>query len=62
MKQEDGTAVDADGEGEEEYMLDVRKKLGVRSLRWKIEKRVLARIVHVMRMSDNQMTKAVILG
>ena len=49
-------------EREKKNMADVRKELGVRSLRWKIEKRVLERIGHVMRMSDSRMTKAVILG
>ena len=42
-------------------MADVRKELGVKSIRWKIEKRVLERIGHVMRM-DDRMTKAVVLG
>ena len=43
-------------------MADVRKELGVRSIRWKIEKRVLERIGHVLRMEDDRMTKAVVLG
>ena len=43
-------------------MEDVRRELGVRSLRWKIEKRILERIGHVMRMGDERMTKAVVLG
>ena len=43
-------------------MEDVRKELGVRSLRWKIEKRVLERIGHVMRMEEGRMVKAVVLG
>ena len=34
----------------------------MRSLRWKIEKRILERIGHVMRMDDNRMTKAAALG
>ena len=42
-------------------MEDVRRELGVRSLRWKIEKRILERIGHVM-MGDERMTKAVVLG
>ena len=33
-------------------MADVRKDLGVKTLRWKIEKRVLERIGHVIRMGD----------
>ena len=32
------------------------------SPRWKIEKRVLERIGHVMRMDDGRMVKAVVLG
>ena len=49
-------------EKERKNMADVRRELGVKSLRWKIEKRVLERIGHVMRMSDERMAKAVILG
>ena len=43
-------------------MVDVRKELGVMSLRWKIEKRVLERIGHVMRLDDSRVLKAVVLG
>ena len=43
-------------------MADVRRELGVKSIKWKVEKRVLERIGHVMRMSDTRMTKAVTLG
>ena len=43
-------------------MADVRKDLGVMSIRWKIEKRVLERIGHVMRMEDGRIVKAVVLG
>ena len=43
-------------------MWDVRKRLGVKSIRWKIEKRVLERIGHVMRMGNERLTKAMILG
>ena len=43
-------------------MADVRKELGVKSVRRKIEKRVLERIGHVMRMEDDRMTKALVLG
>ena len=43
-------------------MWDLRSKLGVKSVRWKIEKRVYERIGHVMRMSDDRIVKAVILG
>ena len=35
-------------------MADVRKELGVKTLRWKIEKRVLERIGHVLRMEDGE--------
>ena len=43
-------------------MYDVRKDLGVASLRLKVEKRVLERIGHVFRMEDDRMTKACVLG
>ena len=43
-------------------MVDVRRELGVKSLRWKIEKRCLERIGHVLRMDDSRMVKAVVLG
>ena len=43
-------------------MWDVRSMLGVKSVRWKVEKRVYERIGHVMRMSDERMVKAVVLG
>ena len=43
-------------------MWDLRSKLGVKSVRWKIEKRVYERIGHVMRMDDDRFVKAVILG
>ena len=43
-------------------MQDVRNDLGVMSLRWKIEKRVLQRIGHIMRMKDDRIVKAVVLG
>ena len=33
-------------------MFDVKRELGVHSLRWNIEKRILERIGHVMRMKD----------
>ena len=47
---------------ESKNMADVWKDLGVKSIRCKVEKRVLERIGHVMRMKDNRMTKAVTLG
>ena len=45
-----------------ENMWDVRERLGVRSIRSKIERRVLERIGHVMRMGNGRQTKAVVLG
>ena len=49
-------------EEEKKNMADVRKDLGIKTIRWKVEKRVYERIGHVMRMEDNRMTKAVTLG
>ena len=43
-------------------MKDVRACLGVKSVRWKIEKRVLERIGHVVRMGNDRMTKIMVLG
>ena len=43
-------------------MEDVRKELGVHSLRWKIEKRVLERMGHVFRMEDGRLVKSLVLG
>ena len=43
-------------------MQDVRNQLGVKSIRWKIEKRVYERIGHIMRMEDTRQVKAVTLG
>ena len=43
-------------------MYDVRARLGVKSVQWKIEKRVLERIGHVMRMKDESLTKVAVLG
>ena len=37
---------------EAKNMFDVRKELGVSTVRWKVEKKVLERIGHVMRMGD----------
>ena len=45
-----------------ENMTDVRERLGVKSVEWKIERRVLQRIGHVLRMGNERMTKAMILG
>ncbi len=45
-------------------MQDIRNELGVKSIRFKIEKRclLLERIGHVMRMSDDRKVKAITLG
>ena len=43
-------------------MTDVRGRVGIRAVESKIEKRVLERIGHVMRMGDERLTKAVVLG
>ena len=45
-----------------ENMQDVRSMLGVKSVRGKIEKRVYERIGHVMRMDNEKITKAMVLG
>ena len=47
---------------ESKNMQDVRNALGVKSVRWKIEKRVLERLGHIMRMDDDRQVKAVTLG
>lgn len=47
---------------ERKNMQDVRNDLKIKSLRWKVEKRVLERIGHVCRMDDNRMVKAVTFG
>ena len=47
---------------EQKNMFDVRKELGVSTVRGKVEKRVLERIGHVMRMDDERMTKICVLG
>ena len=43
-------------------MYDVRKELGIKSVRAKVEKRVLERVGHVMRLEDGCMVKSVTLG
>ena len=43
-------------------MTDVRQRLGIKSVEWKIERRVLERIGHVMRMGNDRLTKTVVLG
>ena len=45
-----------------ENMTDVRQRLGIKSVEWKIERRVLERIGHVLRMVNDRLTKAVVLG
>ena len=49
-------------QAQEINMVDVRGRLRIRALESKIEKRVLDRIGHVMRMGDERLTKAVVLG
>ena len=43
-------------------MFDVRDKLGIKSTRLKIERRILERIGHVMRLDDNRLVKIAVLG
>ena len=43
-------------------MVDVRKSLGVKSLRWKVERRVYERIGHVLRMEDGRLVKSIVFG
>ena len=43
-------------------MVDVRSLLGVRSIAWKIEKRVLERVGHVVRMGNERLTKVAVFG
>ena len=43
-------------------MQDVRSAIGVKSVRWKIEKRVLERIGHVVRMENDRLVKAFVFG
>ena len=45
-----------------ENMADVRQRLGIKSVEWKIERRVLERIGYVMRMENDRLTIAVVLG
>ena len=47
---------------EHKNMYDVRSYLKVKSIRYKIEKRTLERIGHIMRMEEGRMTKKVVLG
>ena len=43
-------------------MVDVRERLGVKSVAWKVEKRVLERIRHVLRMGNERLTKEMVFG
>ena len=45
-----------------ENMYDVRARLGVKSVQWKIEERVLETVRHVMRMKDESLTRVAVLG
>jgi hypothetical protein len=47
---------------EHKNMQDVRNELKIKSLRLKVEKRVLERVGHIMRMEDTRHVKAVTLG
>ena len=49
-------------ERENVNMQNIRSILDIKTLRWKIEKRTLERIGHVLRMSYKRTTKAAILG
>ena len=49
-------------QAEGKNMQDVRNALKVNTIRWKIEKRVLERIGHILRMDVSRQTKAAILG
>ena len=49
-------------EMERKNMQDIRKQLSVKSVRIKIEKRVLERIGHVMRLEDGSLIKSATLG
>ena len=43
-------------------MFDVREALGIKSIRYKIEKRILERIGHIIRMDDARLVKTAVLG
>ncbi len=43
-------------------MQDIRTSFGIKSIRWKIEKRCLERLGHIMRMEDDRLVKVVTLG
>ena len=38
-------------------MQDIRNQLSIRTLQWKIEKRVLERIGHIVKMKDGRLVK-----
>ena len=43
-------------------MENIRTRFGVRSVRWKVEERVLERIGRVFRMRNERLAKAIVLG
>ena len=47
---------------EHKNMADIRRELGVKTIRWKVEKRVLKRIGHLMRKEDGRMVMTAVLG
>ena len=47
-------------EGRGVNMQDVQMCVGVKSIRWEIEERMLERIVHVVRMENNRFTWAMV--
>ena len=49
-------------EKQSKNMQDIRNILNIKSIRWKTEKRTLERIRHVLRMSNQRITKIVVLG
>ena len=58
----EGLRNDRIAENFQRWMADVWEELGVMSVRWKVEKRVLERIGHVMQMGDERLVKAVVIG
>ena len=49
-------------EREHKNMQDIRNSMHLKTLRWKIEKRMLERMGHVFRMEDGRQTKVAVLG
>ena len=43
-------------------MQDIRNELNIKTVRWKIEKRVWERMGHVLRMDNTRMTKVAVMG